>query len=179
MPGFRFCVAGEKIIQPQFRGWQGHMRWERNISLILRNVIMSWRKMRKRRMGAVSKDEIQFITGPEGEEKTPTLCMRARAGTTIWGWVFIFGRSHHHFWDGESRNNLNPSTHKDEKMPPIRWSVNRNPLTKWGCPEWKKPETIRFPSCPFSLSINSVSFGVLLLRKTWINPCQASFKVSC
>lgn len=37
--------------------------------------------------------------------------------------------------------NLNPSTHKDEKMPAIRRSVNRNPLTKWGVRSCVQTET--------------------------------------
>lgn len=82
--------------------------------------------------------------------------------------------------------NLNPSTHKDEKMPPIRWSVNRNPLTKWGVRtrvENPKPIVSLFSWNKFSLNLKwwrmLLSSWTKSKKATWINLHQPSVRVSC
>lgn len=77
----------------------------------------------KEEKGPVSKDEIQFITAQKSERNNNTAHMN-HLGVLPggWGWqaIIIFEME---MVVGESERemfNLNPSSHKDEKMPPIR-----------------------------------------------------------
>lgn len=75
----------------------------------------------KEKKDPVSKDEIQFITAERRERKKHFVCVHV----THLGFALGLGGKPSSFlrWrrvrSGKNVN-LNPSTHKDEKMPPIR-----------------------------------------------------------